>query len=316
MPDEPQDDDELEPDEPENVDEADLGSPPSRLKVFGADDIASQSAEARASKNAPSAQWLATAVGRGIISDSFIRGVAETVRSAVKVGALLTPIFAQIQSSLVVGMKPLLEGFKDALPPNWLHADWPDWDEVLELVIDEGLPLAWVPCTDTLDAVFHADSKAARRRIFGARWRSISQDCLTALDQIDDDSPWASDRNFARLSAEGLLDGHHQLSQAMSISLFDSILRKRYAKKELSRLVKQDNRPELTEVGIKLALVLGGVWAIHGEYWPNRDSSVPTKLSRHASVHAVSRRQYSRVNSVLALCHVTSLICFMDSERD
>lgn len=314
MTDEPQDDDaELEP---ESDASTELDSQSSRLKVFGMTDIAPQSAEARASRNALGAQWFATAVGRGIISDSFTKGVAETVRSAVKVGALLSPIFAQIQSSLVVGMQPLLEGFKEALPPNWLHADWPDWDEVLELVIDEGLPLAWVPRTDTLDTVFQADSKAARRRVFGSRWRSISQDCLTALDQIDDDSPWASDRNFARLSAEGLLDGHHQLSQAMSISLFDSILRKRYAEKELSRLVNQNNRPELTEVGIKLALVLGGVWAIHGKYWPNRNSSVPTKLSRHASVHAVSRRQYSRVNSVLALCHVTSLICFLDSERD
>lgn len=54
--------------------------------------------------------------------------------------------------------------------------------------------------------------------------------------------------------------------------------------------------------------MLGGIWGAHGEFWPDKGDKIPRSYSRHGSVHGVSRRQYSRINAVLALMHVVSLL--------
>jgi hypothetical protein len=44
-----------------------------------------------------------------------------------------------------------------------------------------------------------------------------------------------------------------------------------------------------------------------------RGESIQREFTRHGSAHAVSRMQYSRINAVIALMHVTAYIMLLDS---
>lgn len=199
-----------------------------------------------------------------------------------------------------------------SLPPNWpkgvnLPADL----EVM--LLDEGLTLAWVPPEDVVVQLFAASSASERRTIIGRRWRGIGRACLDELDQVA--HPDVKDHaHFAREAAVTLMTGSAAASQALSANLLDSILRAEFSHNDRTTITGQKNRLDIDDYPLRVAIVLGGIWGAHGQFFPERGDQIPRSYSRHGSAHGVSRRQYSRVNAVLALMHVVALLRVM--ERD
>lgn len=219
---------------------------------------------------------------------------------------------AQLQPFLVMLAKalPVLER---AFFPNWRGVTLPDDDELLEgILIDEGIALGWVPAKDTLQLLLDAPSPQARRRIVGSRWRSIVRHCETEVASVQSTTLTES-RNFALESAKALLEGHTSSSQALSANLLDTLLRAGYDK-HARRFLTGFTRPRLDidDYVFREAIVLGGIFGAHEPYDGDSGERPPQRYSRHASAHAVSRRQYSRVNAVLALMHVTAFLKLMD----
>lgn len=56
------------------------------------------------------------------------------------------------------------------------------------------------------------------------------------------------------------------------------------------------------------------MWCAHVKYRTEHGDPIPSTYGRHPSAHAVSRTQYKRVNAVLAIMVVTSVIKFFDVE--
>lgn len=324
MPDEPQDDDEPTTKAAGTANSGPTGGavpddPASARERFRlAEGSGSSASEANApvkTFNLGSPDWT-SAAGRSIVSNSFATNLAGGLKGMIDTLDYLQPMFDRARANMLIGIETVGRAIAAAFPPNWTGAGAPEWDVVERLVLDEGLPLAWVPNTETLRAIFDAESPEARRQVYGTQWVSIATDCLAALEKIGDDSAWVSDRDFARESAKGLLDGHRTLSQALSVNLSDSILHRGLARVIINRYTKSKARPDLTEETIKGTLVLGPVWSMYTSYRPGVHAAIPAGLNRHATAHSVSPTQYSDINAVMALCHVTSLICFLDSERD
>ena len=69
---------------------------------------------------------------------------------------------------------------------------------------------------------------------------------------------------------------------------------------------KPGERLTIEDLPARSAVVLGGIWGAFGQFWPENGEQIPRNFSRHASAHGVSRRQYSRINALLALMHVTA----------
>ena len=69
---------------------------------------------------------------------------------------------------------------------------------------------------------------------------------------------------------------------------------------------------DINQYPLRVAIVLGGIWGSYGEFWPSNGDVIPREFSRHGSAHGVSRRQYSRINSLLALMHVVSLLKLLE----
>ena len=194
-----------------------------------------------------------------------------------------------------------------ALPPNWRGDDVTLPTNLEALLLDEGLPLAWLPPKSILIRLFAAKDAGARRRIIGRNWQPIARAAIHQLDTIGDDA-LAPHVEFAKEAANALLTGQPSASQALSANLLDSILRAEFDDGDRRTVTGRAQRLNIDEYHLRVAIVLGGIWGAHGEYWPDKGDVIPRNFSRHASAHAVSRRQYSRINAVLALMHVVALL--------
>lgn len=261
--------------------------------------------------------------------EKLVRDLARRPAIEVSVPALkldyqaLFPDFANVEAEVLRQLQPSIEAIQqvqrrqfagviararraliESLPPNWPHGDEVTIPENLEaLLLDEGLPLAWVPPNATLLKVFEASSPGERRKALGSRWRSVAQACVAELGAIDDDE-LAEFVGFALEAAESLLDGKSSSSQALSANLLDSIPRDVQHQGQTG-----DHRTEEAPRHRRLpATRRHRAWRHLG--LPRRvlARKVPNQFSRHGSAHAVSRRQYSRINALIALMHVVALL--------
>lgn len=196
------------------------------------------------------------------------------------------------------------------LPPNWRGVR--DLDQLEVLLLDEGLALAWVPPTDILTALLAAPSKPERRRILGRRWKRVVAACRESIESAPVDD-YAQYRRFALSIVTMLEDGYPEGAQALAANLLDTMLRETLDGPSRKEVTDQRNRLSIDDLPMRAAMVFGGIWGSHTEFWPNRGQAVPREFTRHGSAHAVSRKQYSRLNAVIALMHVTAYIMLLDS---
>lgn len=225
-------------------------------------------------------------------------------------------LFNEIFESQRTQFQSIFESFSklaDGMyPPNMRHVEGVTFEKIEEIVLDEGLALAWVPDRRTVELLFAADNKAERRKIIGRRWKTATAACRSVLDEIDSEE-LSKYTQFAEKSLHALETGQPEAAQALSANLLDTILRETLNGSDRKMVTDQRQRLDLDELPFRSSIVLGGIWGSHTQFWQNRGDKIPRAFSRHASAHGVSPRQYSRVNSVIALMHVVSLLKLIDS---
>jgi hypothetical protein len=247
---------------------------------------------------------------------SIIPGINKIVQNAV---GDLTPLVESIQHLQRQQFGDLFEGvgkfIRLSFPPNWQGDNLliPNQADLEELLLDEGLALAYVPPKKILEQIFKSPDAQTRRNIIGRNWRKITQCCEIELTTIQNPK-LVHYAGFANSAASSLLDSHTAPSQALSISTLDSALRLEFNPSSFTLITNQSTRFDINGYSLRIALVLGGIWGSYGQYWPNAGDKIPRRLSRHATAHGVSNNQYSRVNAVIALMHLTALLLVMDRD--
>lgn len=195
-----------------------------------------------------------------------------------------------------------------SFPPNWTEGQTLSITPTnLEtMLLDEGLALAWVPPHSVTEKLFAANDATQRRKILFNNRRGIINACLTELRAIDE--PKLKEYvDFAIESAETIQSGHWRASQALSTNLIDSMILRLFDGQSKSTLTNQKQRIDWKSYPIREAVVFGGIWGSYSRYQPG-DANIPRKYTRHASAHAVSNRQYTKINTLIALMHLTAFI--------
>ncbi|MCZ4612086.1 hypothetical protein O3S80_51760 [Streptomyces sp. Lzd4kr] len=230
-------------------------------------------------------------------------------------------------------MQPLVATFR---PPQW-HSVFETFRETIKkhrpenlrdvtlgtgdlekLLVDEGIPLMWVPGPQTVRVLLDAPDAATRRRIIGRRWKGIINDCEAVLEEVR--HPAVQDaRRFALDVVLALRAGHTSAAQALAANLLDSVLQRHFDNAARIQLTKNDFKTKgikfkLEDYKYKVACTFAPVWYAHARYFPKNGDPIPRTFGRHPSAHGVSRTQYSRINAVYALMLVTSVIKFFDTE--
>lgn len=237
---------------------------------------------------------------------------ADTVPVADLVSELrsnTSDIFEETRQQLTDLFKRLnIDEYAASLPSNWIDAGLEDYDYGLleQLILDEGLALAWVVEPDLLTQLLTAESEFERREILTAHWEDITDHCYRLLDDIT--LPKLDEwRGFALKVAHALRHDNPEAAQALSASLIETMLVDNFTYDGKRERMKRENRPQISLGAISRGIVYGGLWAVFLKFRTDRDP-IPSRFSRHASAHAVSTTQYTLTNSVIAFMHVVAYL--------
>ncbi|MYR58825.1 hypothetical protein GTY54_22140 [Streptomyces sp. SID625] len=240
-----------------------------------------------------------------------LTGFNDMVRQIVQplVAAYRPPYWHRLFSSLDVLRRLYPENLRDVMP---------NLDVMERILVDEGIPLMWVPGPQTVRALLTTPDAVTRRRIIGQRWKGIVNDCEAVLESVR--YPGVHDaRGFALDAVNALRAGHTSAAQALAANLLDSVLQRHFDDAMRVQLTKNDFKTKgikfkLDDYKFKVACTFAPVWYAHAKYYPQKGDPIPRTFGRHPSAHGVSRTQYSRINTVYAVMLVTSVIKFFDTE--
>lgn len=221
----------------------------------------------------------------------------------INVHGLLLPFIESIRA--------LADGMRGVWPRNLDGADF-DIDQLKSLMMDEGLPIAWVPRPETIALISEVDTPAARRAIYGRRWRGIVADCEALADRMNSvaTSPYL---RFLRAVMASLRAGHSEAAQALAATTLDTAVKQFFDRAAYKEWIGAHSRIDPSELPVRRFFIFCQLWGIHRHFQVQNGDPVPGTFNRHGSVHAVSHRQYSRLNAVLALAHLTSLLWAIDT---
>ena len=211
-----------------------------------------------------------------------------------------------------------IEGYRNAvsLSFDWIDSALEHCDHSLleGLLLDEGLALLWVVEPELRVQIFSAQSKFARLHILSDHQESIVDHCCELLEDIDqpDLAEW---RDFAVKVASALRGGYTAAAQALAVNLIDTILIENFTYQGKGQKMSHGTRRHSTrfnidaEKEIEQGIVYGGLWGMFLQFHSDSEDAIPHQLSRHATAHAVSKRQYRRVNSLIAFMHAVDYLC-------
>lgn len=206
---------------------------------------------------------------------------------------------------------------RNFLPPNLRdHVDEVSARQIYNFLQQEGIPLYLVPRGTTAVRLLRAEDRQARRKVLSDRYVSIIEDCEAVLDGAR--HPAVRDEVAFTLDGIGAMRaGHTKSAQALFTVTLDSLIYRFYpdrpVRKKITNRKKGAGVPGLIDsMGVHQAFLWLPVWNAHEQFWKEKGDEIPHYYSRHASVHGVSRRQFSKRNCVQALMLVTSLIGYAD----
>jgi len=233
-----------------------------------------------------------------------------------KTAAKLAAQFATQQTSWLNTIGPLLARLNTSFyPSNLQDIEDLEFEEVEAVVMLDGIALYGVPRQELAEKLIRAETTAARRAILGRRWKAISADCRAAVDACSSSTvaPYVS---FA-VAALDALDGEHtEAAQALAASLLDTVVNGYFGKQryDLTPNGKTTTTAEYEKFTLREFIAFAPLWQAYQKYKTEDGDPIPNTFSRHASVHGVSARQFSRRNAVQAVLFVSSLLLFLDEE--
>lgn len=200
------------------------------------------------------------------------------------------------------------------LPPNWRHVyiDPEDAEDDVRQILEEGLPLAWVPSSRVTELLLEADGAPARRRVISRNYRGILTDCDRVLSQLPSRKALTY-ADMARRAIKALRDGHVEAAQSLATNVFDTVVTQ-HSQQALGlspgALKNPSSYVRMRKQGWRIALAVHPVTTImRGNFTVN---DRPQGLRRNATAHAITRHQYNRINAVIAIMNATALIsCFV-----
>ncbi|WP_103530548.1 hypothetical protein [Streptomyces sp. SM11] len=215
------------------------------------------------------------------------------------------------------GVFASIDSLADRIYPENMRESKPTLDQLEQLLLEEGIPLMWVPGPKVVRALLDAPDAATRRDIIGERWQEIVGDCEAVASTVDHPDLLEA-RDFAIDCVAALRAGHAKPAQALAANLLDSLMSAHFKDDLKGKLTSHKKTPkfDLNGYGMRIAFTFAPVWRAHATFKASDRDTIPSFFVRHASVHGVSRVQYSRINAIYALMLATSVMRFLDIELE
>ncbi|WP_141576149.1 hypothetical protein [Actinomadura sp. WMMA1423] len=221
------------------------------------------------------------------------------------------------------------------IPDDWEPPNWGDrcfyengifnldlFDAAETIMKEEGLPLAYVPHSELVNALLLAENKDARRALLVSHRGDVIEDCTETLKEIthpDLQGHRAAIQDALAALAQGI-DGP---AQSHAANVFDQLLRHImrngvlfpeslgeffYHDKTAKRLKRRWVHDDIDIAEFRAGCVLTPAVPALRKYTSGRDP-IPDTFNRHATSHAVhSAVQFTEANAIIGCMLATSLL--------
>jgi hypothetical protein len=226
----------------------------------------------------------------------------------------LQAVTSQLAKQHSAWLKSLVKlDFRLPYPPNLEGIEDLRLAEIEQVILVEGIPLYGIPRKAIAEALIRAESPEKRREILGRRWKAISADCRTHVNECTTAQTEALKR-FSILALDALDAGHTEAAQALAANTLDTLLTTHMPiqRKKLVPGKKVTTSDHYRELAVREWLAFGPIWSAHQNYWPSNGDPVPRTFNRHVTVHGVSTSQFSKRNAIQGLMLVCSILRYAD----
>lgn len=203
-------------------------------------------------------------------------------------------------------------------PPNWRSVPDIDFEAAIALV-NEGVPLVWVPRGSIVAKLLEAADGPARDVVLVSSRDEIAEDCMDVLAEITADE-LKELADLAATAVGAIQNGFGPPAQALGANILDTVLRKAASrgvllsapKPKVSFYKHVTSQVSLVtgDVGLfdfQAACVLAPVITALASFWPSTDPT-PTRFGRHATAHRVDLMQYTEANAIVAVMLAVSVL--------
>lgn len=256
-------------------------------------------------------------------TENIRRTVAANLIPAPKV-ELPKPRLLEGLSTAVAPLQSVLERLDAMMPENWQGQRLAYKDMVR--LMQEGVPLAWVPPADVIRHLLAAQDVACRVEILDDHRTEILASCSKVLDAVTDER-FAAQRTLLEECVRMIEGGMFSGAQALAANVWDTLVRALafanpawltdkgwwpgYSK--ISQRVPSVDIDDDATIGQfrKAAVFLPFATAL--EEFRGQDP-VPGGFNRHATAHAAGAVQYTAANAVIALMLAVSVLREIDDQ--
>lgn len=209
-------------------------------------------------------------------------------------------------SSLLPDFRALLDDLRRHEPPNWPTGI--NFDRVVEVIRDDGLPLVWVPRAELVQDVVDAKDREARVAVLLAHVLELVQDCRGVLHGVTH-AVLAGQQQLAGRCIEALEQGHHEAAQALAVAVTETAVSRtlggNYAKVKQQVLFDPDLVPYTQ---LRLRAALAPIHRFYTDWSPKSPHPAPEAVSRHVTVHHADPSHYTQANSLVAVLLACSVL--------
>lgn len=238
------------------------------------------------------------------------------------VDAQLTSLkgFTGLQASLLGDLSwisELTKGLKlgrPHLPSNWrgVETEPDELEDEVRAILEEGIPLAWVPSARVIELLLAAPDASSRRRIISNNHKGIVTSCERLVSRLAQKRALLYG-DMIRKAINALRDGHVEAAQSLATNVLDTLVTqhsKAALQAPLGVVTNVASYKKFRKRSWRLTLAVHPVTTIMSGRYTVDDR--PDGYRRNATAHAITRHQYNRINAVLAIMNATSLLtCFV-----
>ncbi|GAB2622844.1 hypothetical protein GCM10027168_63540 [Streptomyces capparidis] len=251
-------------------------------------------------------------------TENIRRAVAAAVVPTVKIRI---PALENLNlAGAIAPLQPVLERLDAMMPANWQGSRLA-YSQMIPLM-QEGIPLAWVPPADVIRQLIAADDTASRAQVIDDCRPTILASCATALAAVADAQFTAQKallEDCVHMAERGMFSG----AQALAANVWDTLVRgltlanpdwieqegRWPGYRKVLRSIPAVEDDSTIRQFREAAAFLPFPKALE-EFWP--PAPVPRRFNRHATAHAAAATQYTSVNAVTAVMLAVSVLRDID----
>ncbi|WP_394194123.1 hypothetical protein [Microbacterium foliorum] len=256
----------------------------------------------------------------GLADMGFPTSIFAPMQSIVDAQLTSLKGFTGLQASLlgdVSWISELRKGLRlgrPHLPSNWrgMETEPNELEDEVREILEEGIPLAWVPSARVIELLLAAPDSSSRRRVISNNHKGILTSCERLVSRLPQKRALLYG-DMIRKAISALRDGHVEAAQSLATNVLDTLVTQH------SKVALQAPPGVVTNVASykkfrkqswRLTLAVHPVTTIMSGRYTVDDR--PDGYRRNATAHAITRHQYNRINAVLAIMNATSLLtCFV-----